>query len=156
MKKKFNLGLLFLMSITLLSTTCSSGDDDDNPADNTAQIENINNTAESGDWIITYYFDTDSEETSDYNGYIFTFENTGTLTASNGTNTFTGTWSVTDSNSNDDSSDDIDFNILFSSPPDFEELSDDWEIITYNSSKIELTDVSGGNGGTDFLTFEKN
>lgn len=155
MKTKLNLGIFFLMSITLLSTSCSS-DNDNSPDDNSAQIEDISNIAESGDWIITYFYDTDSEETSDYNGYTFIFENSGTLIASNGTNIYTGTWSVTDSNSNDDSNDDLDFNIFFASPPDFEELSDDWEIITYNSSKIELTDVSGGNGGIDFLTFEKN
>ena len=155
MKTKLNLGIIFLFSLTLLSTTCSS-DDDNSPIDNTAQIDEISNTAESGNWIITYFYDTDSDETSDYNGYTFTFENSGTLTATNGTNTYTGIWSVTNSNSNDDSSNDIDFNIFFASPPDFEELSDDWEIITYNASKIELTDVSGGNGGIDFLTFEKN
>lgn len=155
MKTKLNLGIIFLFSLTLLSTTCSS-DDDNSPIDNTAQIDDISDTAESGNWIITYFYDTDSDETSDYNGYTFTFENSGTLTATNGTNTYTGLWSVTNSNSNDDSSNDIDFNIFFASPPDFEELSDDWEIITYNASKIELTDVSGGNGGIDFLTFEKN
>jgi hypothetical protein len=54
------------------------------------------------------------------------------------------------------SSDDLDFNISFASPPDFEELSDDWDFISQSSSKIELIDVSGGNGGTDYLTFEKN
>ena len=155
MKTKLNLGIIFLLSLTLLSTTCSS-DDDNSPIDNTAQIDEISNTAESGNWIITYFYDTDSDETSNYNGYTFTFENSGTLTATNGTNTYSGLWSVTNSNSNDDSSNDIDFNIFFASPPDFEELSDDWEIITYNASKIELTDVSGGNGGIDFLTFEKN
>lgn len=155
MKTKLNLGIIFLLSLTLLSTTCSS-DDDNSPIDNTAQIDDISDTAESGNWIITYFYDTDSDETSDYNGYTFTFENSGTLTATNGTNTYSGLWSVTNSNSNDDSSNDIDFNIFFASPPDFEELSDDWEIITYNASKIELTDVSGGNGGIDFLTFEKN
>jgi len=155
MKTKFKTVMSFLMIFALISTSCTI-DDDNSPTDNSAQIENISNTAESGDWIITYFYDTDSEETSNYNGYTFTFENSGTLTASNGTNTYTGTWSVTDSNSNDDSNDDLDFNIVFTSPPNFEELSDDWEIISYTSSKIELTDVSGGNGGVDFLTFERN
>lgn len=51
---------------------------------------------------------------------------------------------------------DIDFNIFFSSPADFAELSEDWDIISHSTSKIELKHVSGGNGGTDLLTFEKN
>lgn len=45
---------------------------------------------------------------------------------------------------------------MFTSPPDFEELTDDWDIISQTSSKIELIDISGGNGGTDYLTFQKN
>jgi hypothetical protein len=48
--------------------------------------------------------------------------------------------------------------ILFSSPApaDFiDDLSDDWDILSYSATKIELIDVSGGNGGTDYLTFEK-
>ncbi|MFH6602868.1 hypothetical protein ACEZ3G_05225 [Maribacter algicola] len=50
----------------------------------------------------------------------------------------------------------VDFNIFFESPVNFNRLSQDWEIISYTSSKIELVHVSGGNGGTDLLTFEKN
>ncbi|MCB0382605.1 MAG: hypothetical protein KDD05_04705, partial [Psychroserpens sp.] len=62
--------------------------------------------------------------------------------------------------SNDDSSsdDDIDFNIFFPVPDsnNFEDLNDDWDIVSTSSNTIELIDISGGNGGTDFLTFERN
>jgi len=64
--------------------------------------------------------------------------------------------SSSSSSSSNSNSDDIDFNISFSSPNDFEELSDDWHIESHSSTMIKLKDVSGGNGGTDFLTFEKN
>ena len=56
----------------------------------------------------------------------------------------------------DDDYGDVDFNIVFSTPADFEELTEDWHIISISNTKIELTHVSGGNGGTDFLTFERN
>lgn len=157
MKRSFKSYVLIMLTISLMSMQCSS-DDDNNPADNSAEIQNVINTAGSGNWVITYFFDTDSDETSNYSGYEFTFGENGVLTASNGTNTYTGTWSVTDdSNSSDDSNDDddIDFNISFMSPANFEELSDDWDIISHSSTKIELIDISGGNGGTDYLTFEK-
>lgn len=155
MKKSFNLALLMILTFSLVLLSCSS--DDDNSSDNTTEIQNIINTVETGNWIITYFYDTDSEETSNYTGYEFTFGDNGVLTASNGTNTYTGTWSVTDdsSSSSSSSNDDIDFNISFLTPDDFEELSDDWDIISHTSTKIELIDVSGGNGGTDYLTFEK-
>jgi hypothetical protein len=47
-------------------------------------------------------------------------------------------------------------NIYFNLTNDFEELNDDWDFITQSSSKIELKDLSGGDGGIDYLTFEKN
>jgi len=156
MKKVLNLGWLLLLSFSLMSGMCSSDDDNSGSNNNAAEIIAIENTVETGNWTITYFYDTDSDETSDYNGYTFIFASDGTLTASNGTNTYTGSWSVTDSSSSSSSSDDdIDFNIAFSAPADFQELSDDWDIITHSSTKIELIDVSGGNGGTDYLTFER-
>lgn len=124
-----------------------------------AQIAELNGIAVSGTWTITYYFDTDKEETDHFNGYTFTFNSDGTLVATNGTTTANGTWSITDSDSSDDDSNDdsdVDFNISFSSPVDFEDLTDDWDIVEYTSVRIELIDVSGGNGGTDKLVFEKN
>ncbi|GAA4269776.1 hypothetical protein GCM10022257_18770 [Hyunsoonleella aestuarii] len=138
----------------LLSLSCSS-DDSTNQSDNSLEIQNIKNTVTSGSWSLTYFFDTDKEETSNFSGYSFTFNSDGKLIAINSSVTIEGDWSVTDSNSNDDSSDDIDFNITFSAPSNFQELSDDWDIILYSSNKIELIDISGGNGGTDYLTFEK-
>jgi hypothetical protein len=159
MKKTFYLGFAMLLTLSLLASACSSDDDGDSGSNsNTQQIIAIENTVESGNWRVTYFFDTDSDETSDFNGYSFTFSANGTLTATNGTNTYTGSWSVTDSSSSSDdsSNDDIDFNINFSSPPDFAELTDDWDIIEYSETRIALIDISGGNGGTDYLTFEKN
>lgn len=142
-----------VLLLTLFSTQCESDDPAILSTDEIiSQIENI---VESGDWEITYFYDTDSDETTNYSGYTFTFDNTGSLTATNGSNTYTGTWSVIDDSSSDDSSDDIDFNIFFYNPANFAELSDDWGIVSHTSAKIELIDISGGNGETDYLTFEK-
>lgn len=162
MKKVFNLGLLLMLSFSLMSSMCSNDDDDGGiPNNNSLEIAQIQNTAESGTWRITNFVDSGQNETSDFTGYNFSFNADGSLVASNGSNTMTGTWSVTDdSNSNDDSSsdDDIDFNIFFPVPDsnNFEDLNDDWDIVSTSSNTIELIDISGGNGGTDFLTFERN
>ncbi|MEZ5069461.1 MAG: hypothetical protein R2751_00485 [Bacteroidales bacterium] len=59
------------------------------------------------------------------------------------------------SGSDDDSPEDLHFHIFFSLSNDFEDLNDDWEILSHSATKIELVDVSGGNGGTDYLTFTK-
>jgi|TARA_R100001460_G_scaffold106608_1_gene154268 hypothetical protein len=147
--------ILAFFIYTGLAMSCDK--DDDNTQQLETTVQQTQNTAQSGSWKITYFFDSDQNETNHFNGFTFTFNENGSLVGVNGSTTITGTWSVTDSNSSDDDggSSDVDFNIFFASPPDFEELSDDWDIISVTNSKIELTDVSGGNGGTDFLTFEK-
>ncbi|MCG9910970.1 MAG: hypothetical protein MH137_06680 [Flavobacteriales bacterium] len=116
----------------------------------------VQQNVQSGTWRISSFIDSNNDETSHFSGYNFTFGASGVLTASNGANTYTGTWSITDSNSNDDSQNDLDFNINFNLSNDFEDLNDDWDFISQSAVKIELIDVSGGNGGTDYLTFEKN
>lgn len=144
-----------------MASTCHNDDDDSSSNSNSnASIAAVTNTALQGNWRITYYFDTDHDDTAKFANYTFTFGSGGVLTATGNDNTYIGNWSITDShNGNDDSghsSDDVDFNISFASPASFTELSDDWDIVTYSNSRIELIDISGGNGGTDHLILEKN
>ncbi len=152
--KTLNLTTVFLI---FLFASCSTSNNDaiqeDTEGTNQSSTQ-IQNTAQTGTWRVTYYYDSDHEETSNYSGYSFSFNSDGSLVSVNGNTTVTGTWSVTNSSSG--SSDDVHFNIFFAAPPAFEKLTDDWEIISTSSTKIELKDVSGGNGGTDFLTFMKN
>lgn len=143
------LAALFMLNV---ASMCSN---DDSPTyiDPTPVI----NTAAQGTWRVTFFEDSGNNETSNFTGYNFTFNTNGVLTATNGSNTYNGSWSVTNDDSNDDSpSSDLDFNIFFASPPNFQELSEDWNIISYSATRIQLIHVSGGNGGTDYLTFEKN
>lgn len=145
-----------ILCLFALAPLMSCNDDDDGPDTNTNTETQIENNMQNGTWRITKFVDSDKDETDHFTGYSFKFEGSGVLTASNGINTYEGTWSITDSNSNDDSQDDLDFNINFNLMNDFEDLNDDWDILSQTASKIELVDVSGGNGGTDYLTFEKN
>ncbi len=144
--------ILFLIVVSIF-ISCT---EDDNPSNDINQtISRLNQTVSSGNWIISYFFDSDSDETSNFSGFEFSFNNEGSLIAQNGNLIYSGTWSIIDSNSNDDSNDDVDFNIVFTTPAEFMDLSDDWDVINITDSKIELIDVSGGNGGTDYLTFER-
>lgn len=150
---------LSLISLLMATVGCSS-DDEDTINDNNANAEAISNLMAGGNWVITSYVDSGQDETQDYSGYEFIFAADGTLTADNGTTVVNGTWSVSDDDSSDDSddydsTDDVDFNIFFATPEIFNELTDDWDIVTRSSTRIELIDISGGNGGTDTLTFEK-
>lgn len=144
--------LLCLVFLVNVASMCSNDDDSSSSVNQTTVV----NTVSSGTWRITLYNDSGTIKTNQFTGYNFTFGPSNVLTATNGTQTYTGIWSVTDSNSNDDSIDDLDFNIAFTAPANFLELTDDWDIQSRTDTKIELIDISGGNGGTDYLTFEKN
>lgn len=138
------------------ASMCSSDDDSSSSAD----ASQIVNTVTDGTWRVTLFDEDGNDHTNDFNGYDFTFGPSNVLTATNGGTTVTGYWSVTNSSSNssddDSSGSDIDFNILFTSPANFAELSEDWHILERTATKIRLRHISGGNGGTDLLTFEKN
>lgn len=157
MKTNFFYSTFLMMCFSLMSFNCS--DDDGNSQNNSQEIAQIETTVESGNWMVTSFIDSGDDETSDFNNFTFTFGVNGNITATNGTITYNGTWSVTDSNSSDDSNDnDIDFNIFFSVPDDhdFDDLNDDWDIINYSDTMISLRDVSGGDGSIDTLVFERN
>lgn len=153
MKKVILIPMLFCLFMLNVASMCSSDDDSSSSQDPTPVI----NAATQGTWRVTSYIDSNTDETNHFTGYNFTFASGGVLTATNGTNTVTGTWSVTGDDSNDDSpSNDLDFNIGFSTPANFADLTDDWDIVTYSANTISLIDISGGNGGTDILVFTKN
>jgi hypothetical protein len=142
--------LFICLSVIFSLTSCSNGDN----TNLTPTV--VQNNVQTGGWRITSYIDSGKDETSHFSGYTFTFQTNGTLTATNGSTTNSGSWSIGDNNPSDDSVDSLHFNIVFNLSNDFEKLSEDWNFISQSSNKIELIHVSGGNGGTDTLTFEKS
>jgi len=158
MKRRIGI-IMITVAFLVLLTACANKDDDGVLVSMSA--EQLQSIVQSTNWEITYFYDTDHEETSNFSGYSFSFNEDGTLVAVNGNTTVTGTWSINDnsgSSSDDDgnsSTNDNDLNIFFASPEEFEDLTDDWDIISISNDQIELIDVSGGNGGTDYLTFSR-
>lgn len=151
MKAIFSLLILAVTFLSLGISSCSK----DSDSSSTTQ-ETIQTSVQSGTWKITKFIDSGDDETNSFSSYTFTFAGNGTISATNGSDSFNGNWSISDSNSNDDSQSDLHFIISFNLSNSFEDLNDDWNFVSHSSSKIELTDVSGGNGGTDYLTFSKN
>ncbi|NNT72119.1 hypothetical protein HKT18_07835 [Flavobacterium sp. IMCC34852] len=104
----------------------------------------------SGTWYISYYHEDDDDETSDFNGYTFTFNANGNSTAVLSGVTTNGTWSTfVDSGQNK-------LELIFDGVDLLDEIEDDWRIIEYSNTQIRLKDVSGGDGSVDYLTFSKN
>jgi hypothetical protein len=121
----------------------------------------LTNISTDGTWIVSSYIDDGDDETADFATFRLNFKEDGVLNAtdllSSNSTPYSGSWSITDSNSNDDddSLDDLDFNINFAVGNKLDDLSDDWDIISYTDTEIKLIDVSGGGGGTDYLTLTK-
>ncbi len=134
----FQTAILFLLTLAACTKTgiSSSGN------------SNVTNIVTQGNWRISLYNDSGTDELFHFSGYTFTFNN-GTVTATKAGATVSGTYSagVDDSKSKMY----LDFGVTIP----FNKLNDDWHIISETSTKISLQDVSGGNGGTDLLTFEK-
>ncbi|WP_245737167.1 hypothetical protein [Maribacter orientalis] len=153
---------ILLLLMTFMFFSCDSSDD--NVENSVMDLTEINATATSGSWVVARFEEDGVDQTSNFLGYSFTFDIDGILNVAKEDLLITGSWSITsDSNSNynDDSSldadsnDDVDFNIFFSSTSNFEELSEDWEIVSYTETRIELKHISGGDGSIDVLVFEK-
>lgn len=104
---------------------------------------------QQGKWKITLYTDNGTDDLFHYTDYSFTF-GSGTIAAVNKSSTTNGTFTL----SNDDDSG-VKFILNFGTVIPFDELNEDWQIIEQTTTKIRLQDISGGHGGTSFLTFEK-
>ena len=140
--------ILFLSVVcTLFLLACDNKADDNNSV---VSVTTVNASVITSTWRITYFFDSNKDETSNFTGYNFTFANGGVLTATKNTTTVTGSWSAGNDNSK------TKLIISFASPATFAELSEDWEIIEFSPTKIKMRHISGGGGGTDLLTIEKN
>ncbi|MFA7273389.1 MAG: hypothetical protein WC044_05940 [Crocinitomicaceae bacterium] len=122
---------------------------------NKVKPKSVEKDITGGQWKITLFSEDGEDHLNDFSSYTFSFDENGTVVGTNGSQNISGTWAVEKDKSNDDSSSDVDFILTFPTTNNFDELSDDWDIVTQTNSKLELIDVSGGNGGTDLLTFEK-
>ena len=129
---KTSIKIILLASI--ISLAACSKSNDDNPSSTTNKTGQV-----SGNWIVTYYFDSGKDETSDYNGYSFEFSADGKLTAINGASSFNGTWRIGDSSSDDDSSSNK-LVIMITGNKYMDDLQDDWLIENITTNEIWLKD----------------
>lgn len=134
----------FMFVLVLAASFFTSCDDNSNSSNN-------NNTPASGKWKITYFFDK-KDETSNFSGYVFDFNSNGSLTATNGSQSWSGTWST----GIDDSKDKFLISFSVAVPSSLSDLQEDWVIIQMDDALMHLEHTSGGNGDTDIVKFEKD
>jgi hypothetical protein len=148
--KKFVL-IPMLLALFMLNVASMCSNDDDSGSSPSQIVTNTQNAVVNGTWRVTLFSEDGSNQTSNFSNSNFTFNSNGTLTAANGSTTMNGTWSA----GTDDSTPKMFINFNVTDGP-FEEISEDWRILSNTSSKIELNHISGGDGSIDLLTFEKN
>lgn len=122
----------FLLILSLASCQNANNDDNSITPNNPANPTVI--TQGGGNWKVTYYFDKDKVETSDFASYTFKFNADGSFESS-GSSSATGTWKVTD----DDGSQRLVLSSGSGAKP-LSDLDDDWILVSMSGSKIELKD----------------
>ena len=115
-------------------------------------VAEISNILMGGDWTVASYVEGDMDETSNYAGFDFSFGMEHILTVSTNMDPLTtGLWrAVRDSEGklkvylNLGDGDDV-----------FADLTDDWDLVSVTANRLELKDISGGDGTVTVLVFEK-
>ena len=123
-------------------------DDCDDDSQSSGGNGNLSAILSDGTWYVSYFYD-DTNQTSVYAGYTFTFNTNGTSSVLRNSVSINGSWSNYIDGNEEKLELDYDGSIL-------DELEEDWEVVEYSSTQVRLKDVSGGNGGTDYLYFSKN
>jgi len=139
--------ILILLAIVVFAS-CSSDDDSGNV--NTNEFEQIKTTLTQGEWMVSKLIDGQSDHTIEFESFVFTFREDGTVLAQNDLFTENGNWAYDNSSSSSE-----ELVLQFSETTPFDEINDDWDIVSVTNSKVELSDVSGGNGDVELLTFTK-
>lgn len=109
--------------LALAFTGCSKSSDDNATPNNTQ----LNGTK----WVVTYFWDKDKDETSDFAGYSFEFKDNGVLIAylPDGT-TKDGLWSQSSST----------LHFVISGTYTLDEMSDDWMVLEQTNTVLKLKD----------------
>ncbi|RRQ49797.1 hypothetical protein DZC72_04190 [Maribacter algicola] len=121
-------------------SSCSGGETSGDVLSNTL-------TEPSSIWLVDTYLDDGADATAPYIAFEFTFNPNGSLTATNGSSTINGTWSSQNGGT--------ELMLDFNSNDPLDEFNDSWDVISLTDNRLELSDTSGGGGGTDTLIFIK-
>jgi hypothetical protein len=110
----------------------------------------------NGAWQTRCYWKSEPNDTVNFDGFDFTFGDNDLLTVTAGTNTYEGTWTILEADSNNKNLSDLKFYIALANPMHFVEIIDGWENIEKSTDYFVLRDQSFRNAVYDLLTFSKN
>lgn len=136
-----------LFVLVAILSTASMCEDDDNSEDRRNKA--IETTLGQGTWEVAYFFDK-TDETSDFEGYTFLFNDNNVARATKNSLSVQGSWDTENSSDGDTK-----LYLDFGSNGPLDELNEDWVVVESSTLKVTLEHVSGGNGDTDSLILER-
>lgn len=141
---------LYGLTVLCLVFAASCTKDDSLIDDNSSESTEARGFADSGIWYVNLFSEDGNIQTQHFNQYQIKFQASGVITATSGNTEISGTWSkITDSGKKK-------LVLSFPATSNFDELSEDWEIVLSDNNNIKLKHISGGNGGTDILELGRN
>lgn len=111
--------------------------------------QELRDILQSGTWYVALFLDDGDDETTDFNGYDFTFLSNETVSASNGSQTVPGIWIVSVAGN------DLKFEFDMDSPLNGAD-DDDYKVIQFTDTSVTFVTLDSSNMVEDTLTFNKN
>lgn len=135
------LSLIFLVS-------CNTDDDAGDVVTN--EFEQIKIILPQGEWKVSNFYESQADHTADFESFTFTFKEDGTVYGQTDLYTENGTWNYESTSEFGEQ-----LVLQFSGTTPFDEITEDWKIVSLSISKIELSKVSSNEEDTKLLTFSK-
>jgi hypothetical protein len=140
------------IALLLLLVACNDDNNDNSGGSYAPNLTTqLNNDLPGDSWIITEFIDDD--ETDEYDGFTFDFAPDSTLTATRTSDSTVviGTWFTLF----DDGQTELWINFPNSGDPRFDELTEDWCLISANDQLIRLREDDDNDDDDDLLRFER-
>lgn len=139
--------LLLIFSVIVLAS-CSSNDA---PGDViTNEFDRITSVLSQGTWKVTTLIEGNEDHAVDFESLIFIFNADGTVISETDLYTETGNWHYRSTSQNGEQ-----LVLEFSDMTPFDQIDDDWTIVSVTSSKVELSDDGDNEGDPELLVFSK-
>ena len=124
---------IYLIALITTLVTVSSCKKEDNSNPDNGNNSSIAGIITAGSWRVSSFHESGNDRTANFNGYVFTFSSSGTVTAVNSAGTTVGTWRIDDSNVNE-------FHISIGSTAPLSDLDRGWLITSQSTNEIQMTD----------------
>jgi|26BtaG_2_1085354.scaffolds.fasta_scaffold00062_14 hypothetical protein len=139
--------LILLFSVIILAS-CSSDDDAGDVITN--EFERISSVLPQGTWKVTTLIDGNEDHTEAFESFIFTFDEDGTVVSQTDLFSEIGIWAYKSTSQQGEQ-----LILEFNDVTPFDQINDDWKIVSVTNSQVELSDVGDIPENTDLLVFTK-